>query len=303
MTEQTMTEREWQTKFDATKIADNRGKYNRYMCESCGFSILTLDLVKGVTPAFLRCKRDELTGDPCVGERTVGGLDTTRDTGYSFMHSQWYRSPENKHPAVIPDYEWYRPTLTELAGLDEGTRDHVENGGLLLRRYQNAINPFAQCEGCGHVYIRHLPGCDVPDCMCPIFVAPPPPEFFCRRRMDNPANSPYNYDRPMDYWSRAHWNTFYPSQWPEQYQKPRTCSLCGCANPEDAQGLIEAGWQLELMRDRMKGWLRPPVQLDQKPDDKLPYVLPTPPVTLYAAHYTPSQWASFQDWRKRYDAE
>jgi hypothetical protein len=96
------------------------------------------------------------------------------------------------------------------------------------------------------------------------------------------------------------WNEFYHSVWPERFKRPRTCNYCGSASPEDAMALIEdQGWVIEMIRDQHKATLTPPGYLDIMltvggttgvPHRGNQDPAPTPPVKLYAAHFTQVQW-------------
>ena len=85
-----------------------QGKKNRYTCEACLKSITTVDTDDGVTPFMTRCK----CTPGCRG----------------MMQSAFYRIDQS----AIPDWEWYKPA--SAVGLNVATRDHVERGGLLLRK-------------------------------------------------------------------------------------------------------------------------------------------------------------------------
>lgn len=87
-----------------------KGKKNRYTCDACGGVIITVDIDDGVTPAFLSCKT------------TLGCLGT--------MHSDFYRV-QTTMPA---EYEWLKPD--SLKGYSRGMRQHIEMGGLVLRKIQ-----------------------------------------------------------------------------------------------------------------------------------------------------------------------
>ena len=88
-----------------------RGKINQYVCPKCRHVTTTIDRDAGVTPFLLDCK-----GMKCGG-------------GYN-MHSLGYG--KRVDPEATPTHEWYRPgTLDEVS--DPGVREHVLNGGLLLR--------------------------------------------------------------------------------------------------------------------------------------------------------------------------
>ncbi len=118
-------------------MSETKGQINRYTCTNCRKSIVTVNLVDGVTPAILSCKVTE----GCSGQ----------------MMSSWY----NCNQGLIPTHEWYKPkddaeiqadVLSEMKvhGLDTSdqeevnmlfnmTRDHVNQGGLLLRKKENPL--------------------------------------------------------------------------------------------------------------------------------------------------------------------
>lgn len=83
-------------------------KKNIYTCEGCGAHIVTVDVDDGTTPYLT----------PCTETSGCGRL----------MRSSLYRVDQN----MKPSHEWYRPSST--AEFSQHTRDHVEKGGLLLRR-------------------------------------------------------------------------------------------------------------------------------------------------------------------------
>lgn len=87
---------------------------NAYTCLGCGFQIVTVNLVAGTTPMFLSCKGPDGCGDRMV--------------------SSGYRLPLD---APAPTFEWYRPSQKRVRRMrrsDPATADHVEMGGLLLRK-------------------------------------------------------------------------------------------------------------------------------------------------------------------------
>lgn len=94
-------------------LSDGTGKPNAYCCPL--HKTITVDLVKGVTPFAIRCRY------PGCNE---------------IAYSVGYRVPSAY--AETASHEWYRPDSTELSTLDRETREHVENGGLLLRKKAGA---------------------------------------------------------------------------------------------------------------------------------------------------------------------
>lgn len=90
--------------------ATSGNKINVYTCETCGNSIVTVDREDGVTSMTLKCR----AVSTCQGR----------------MFSCMYRVPQH----LKPTWEWYKPVGAELDGLTESQRDHVQQGGLMLRK-------------------------------------------------------------------------------------------------------------------------------------------------------------------------
>jgi len=82
---------------------------NCYQCFACGHRIITIDKDVGVTPFMVACEKE-------------GCKDN--------MRSNFYSIP----PDAVPTHEWYKPDENEFNGLNEWNKDHVRNGGLLLRK-------------------------------------------------------------------------------------------------------------------------------------------------------------------------
>ena len=93
------------------------GRENVYTCPKCGGYTVTVDVDDGVTPFLLNCRASGEEGK-CDGKAT----------------SAFY--PKSPRPPRIPPpaWEWYAPSAEETAKLSPGMRDHVEQGGLLIRK-------------------------------------------------------------------------------------------------------------------------------------------------------------------------
>lgn len=89
---------------------EKQKRINLYNCRSCGNTIITIDKDKGTTPMFLGCEN-------------YGGCKDGR------MFSMMYNVPE----ILVPSHEWYKPQLSECKSYEV---DHVQNGGLLLRKIE-----------------------------------------------------------------------------------------------------------------------------------------------------------------------
>jgi hypothetical protein len=89
-----------------------KGKKNIYTCEICGEHIVSIDADAGVTPFLIGCA--ETTGGSCVGK----------------MKSSLYRVDQN----LRASHEWYRPAQPPILGFSQWVREHIEKGGLIIRR-------------------------------------------------------------------------------------------------------------------------------------------------------------------------
>lgn len=89
---------------------DFQGKLNVYKCEKCGREMVTIDKDAGTTPFVTIC-------DECGAE----------------ARSAMYMCDPN----LVPEYEWYRPTLRYIIK-NPMVMQHVLGGGLLLRKIVQA---------------------------------------------------------------------------------------------------------------------------------------------------------------------
>lgn len=87
------------------------GKRNIYTCEVCFEHIVTVDRDIGVTPFLIECR----CTPGCKG----------------LMKSSLYRVFDQ---TMKPSYEWYQPSLSELSSMEAHVINHVNKGGLLLRK-------------------------------------------------------------------------------------------------------------------------------------------------------------------------
>ena len=91
---------------------------NAYVCQKCRYVTLTVHIDEGVTPMFLNCRKP-------------GGIDACDGTAVSFMYNlpgSLALSPDDK---LNPTHEWYKPGPDQK--LSDFEKDHVDNGGVLLR--------------------------------------------------------------------------------------------------------------------------------------------------------------------------
>jgi hypothetical protein len=70
--------------------------------------------------------------------------------------------------------------------------------------------------------------------------------------------------------------------WHWAYMQPRTCSFCGGIHPDDAITLVVNGWRTDMTDKGYKRYMEPPG------DESI-----SPPVKLYAQHFTDSQREAF----------
>lgn len=89
-----------------------KGRLNVYVCENCKKWVFTYDRDDGATPFMIECRATPL----CSG----------------IMQSQFY--PISIPPHVVPEYEWYKAKIKKH--MDEATKDHIRNGGLMLRKLE-----------------------------------------------------------------------------------------------------------------------------------------------------------------------
>lgn len=95
----------------------SKGMINVYTCKK-GHRTVTVDRDSGVTPMFIDCPHDE-----CVN----GGV-----LSFQLATSCMYRTDQSQ----TPSHEWYRPGDDET--LNPAEREHVDAGGLLLRKIQSS---------------------------------------------------------------------------------------------------------------------------------------------------------------------
>jgi hypothetical protein len=85
-------------------------RLNSYTCRACNLTIVTVDLVEGVTPMMLGCRATK----GCRGQ----------------MMSSWYHVV----PTLTPTHEWFKPA--SLKGYSREMKQHIRDGGLVLREVQ-----------------------------------------------------------------------------------------------------------------------------------------------------------------------
>ena len=88
---------------------EDAGKVNVYICPKCKKKHVTRNRNAGVTPFMIDCENPDCD---------------------EMARSCFYKVPQSLPPA----YEWYSPNTEERKGMSVQTLDHVEIGGLLLRK-------------------------------------------------------------------------------------------------------------------------------------------------------------------------
>lgn len=102
-----------------------QGRFNVYTCPD-GHQTVTLDVDDGVTPMFLGCRHD--------GTETACNL---------MAESACY--PDGPMPESLREayeefgWEWYRPSMKWARRQGPEMLDHVERGGLVLRRHEKRM--------------------------------------------------------------------------------------------------------------------------------------------------------------------
>lgn len=95
-------------------------RINVYTCETCNGKTVTIYRHNGTTPFVIGCRMAHCNGK-----------------AYSALYQVLPPVPE-------PAWEWYRPNLWRRLWLKRSASEHVNKGGLLLRR----IKTVDFCENC-----------------------------------------------------------------------------------------------------------------------------------------------------------
>jgi hypothetical protein len=117
--------------------AGGRRKYgfkNIYTCRKCGGKTVTIDVDEGVTPFMLGCRASGQEGD-CDG----------------IAESSFYRVADD---SPEPQWEWFTPRGEEYHKLNRQMREHVDNGGLDIRKIRGREDESDSPKG----YYRDLHG-------------------------------------------------------------------------------------------------------------------------------------------------
>lgn len=83
------------------------GKLNKYTCDLCKQSVITIDRDEGVTPFMMKCYATK----GCKGS----------------SYSSFYKDISGE-----PNFEWIKPSFAVFRKLSRSMQDHVEQGGLII---------------------------------------------------------------------------------------------------------------------------------------------------------------------------
>lgn len=115
-----------------------------------------------------------------------------------------------------------------------------------------------------------------------------PELFYCERR--NEIKSSLPAQPPRDEWIHDRWDQS-GTRWPTEHDhlKPRVCSYCGGAHPDDVARLLNEGdWQVSLTDKNYKAYIEQPryyckaTAMDLNPTKT---TSPVPPVKVYYSHW------------------
>ena len=100
---------------------ERKEKRNAYFCQKCRRAYITVDIDEGTTPMIIHC-------DAC-GSYAISMM-------YSLSVVFKLDLSEGRYPPneMKPDFEFYKPGQAEYAGLLPSQQEHVDNGGLLMRK-------------------------------------------------------------------------------------------------------------------------------------------------------------------------
>jgi len=103
-------------------------KMNIYICEH-GCHNITVNVDKGVTPFMMKCLREGDAKRPLDKSKSKNGVCV--GMAKSCMYPERINDAQD-YP--VAKHEWYRPDNQEYSALNNAEKDHVRNGGLLIRK-------------------------------------------------------------------------------------------------------------------------------------------------------------------------
>lgn len=84
-----------------------------------GHTMVTVEIAEGSTPMLMTCRQNHVDGKQCTAATQI--------------------NLQKSYAGLIPEFEWYKPV--ELRGLSRQEKDHVREGGLLLRKIEQSQLP------------------------------------------------------------------------------------------------------------------------------------------------------------------
>ena len=85
-----------------------KGSKNKYICNTCGGAIITVNVCDGATPFMIECR----------AKKNCRGM----------MFSQFCSVDQS----LEPEYEWFMPD--SVSGYSHAMKEHFKGGGLDLRK-------------------------------------------------------------------------------------------------------------------------------------------------------------------------
>lgn len=110
-----------ETSWASAAAVTQAGSINAYYCPDCQSYVVVIHRDEGVTPMFLACRAK---GEPTDPANDCKGMST----------SLGYPAAETWPIPRTPTWEWYKPDAEQIAEMDEAGRDHIERGGLDIRK-------------------------------------------------------------------------------------------------------------------------------------------------------------------------
>jgi len=98
---------------------ERKEKRNAYFCQKCRRAYITVDIDEGTTPMIIHC-------DAC-GSYAISMM-------YNVPGVFRFDFSGGLPTEMTPDFEFYKPGQAEYAGLLPSQQEHVDNGGLLMRK-------------------------------------------------------------------------------------------------------------------------------------------------------------------------
>lgn len=132
---------------------EHLGRVNGYLCQSCGWGTLTINLNDGLTPTHIECKGNAAK-NPNAPENIVVGKIEHIVSSSVYRPEKWWADPKQ---GVRIERAWIRPTVEYLSTIVEAigqvhklsmiaeVLEYHMQGGLLLVRLDEAFNNAPVC--------------------------------------------------------------------------------------------------------------------------------------------------------------